>query len=97
MHPYIVPLPHTVSTALLPRPPAREGINIFLAGFVPTENLRFREESLSFKMTDQGLLDEDVKRYARFTYPDMTKKLGSFTLHVSMPLHYWRQASPALL
>jgi hypothetical protein len=27
----------------------REGINIFLAGFVPTENLRFREESLSFK------------------------------------------------
>lgn len=27
----------------------REGINIFLGGFVPTENLRFREESLSFK------------------------------------------------
>ncbi len=29
----------------------REGINIFLGGFVPTENLRFREESLSFKVT----------------------------------------------
>ena len=28
----------------------REGINIFLAGFVPTENLRFRDESLTFKM-----------------------------------------------
>lgn len=28
----------------------REGINIFLAGFVPTENLRFREVSLSFKV-----------------------------------------------
>uniref|UniRef100_A0A804R578 ABC transporter E family member 2 n=1 Tax=Zea mays TaxID=4577 RepID=A0A804R578_MAIZE len=27
----------------------REGINIFLAGFVPTENLRFRDESLTFK------------------------------------------------
>ncbi len=27
-----------------------EGINIFLAGFVPTENLRFREEALSFKV-----------------------------------------------
>ncbi|KRZ51136.1 ATP-binding cassette sub-family E member 1 [Trichinella nativa] len=27
----------------------REGINIFLDGFVPTENLRFRETSLSFK------------------------------------------------
>ena len=28
----------------------RDGINIFLAGFVPTENLRFREEALSFKV-----------------------------------------------
>ncbi len=28
----------------------REGINIFLEGFVPTENLRFREISLSFKV-----------------------------------------------
>ncbi|GLE07479.1 hypothetical protein PINS_up017839 [Pythium insidiosum] len=28
----------------------REGINIFLAGFVPTENLRFREEELTFKV-----------------------------------------------
>ncbi len=34
-----------------PPGPCREGINIFLAGFVPTENLRFREESLSFKVT----------------------------------------------
>jgi len=24
-----------------------------LAGFVPTENLRFREESLTFKVTEQ--------------------------------------------
>lgn len=28
----------------------REGINIFLAGFVPTENLRFREIELNFKV-----------------------------------------------
>ena len=28
----------------------REGINIFLAGFVPTENLRFRDDSISFKI-----------------------------------------------
>jgi ATP-binding cassette subfamily E protein 1 len=28
----------------------REGINVFLAGFVPTENLRFRDEELNFKM-----------------------------------------------
>ncbi|GAU15729.1 hypothetical protein TSUD_235420 [Trifolium subterraneum] len=35
----------------------REGINIFLSGFVPTENLRFREESLTFKA---GLLKPDA-------------------------------------
>ena len=28
----------------------REGINIFLAGFVPTENLRFRETEMTFKV-----------------------------------------------
>jgi ATP-binding cassette subfamily E protein 1 len=30
----------------------REGINIFLAGFVPTENMRFRDYELSFKIAD---------------------------------------------
>jgi ATP-binding cassette subfamily E protein 1 len=28
----------------------RVGINAFLAGFIPTENLRFRDEALSFKV-----------------------------------------------
>ncbi|GAU10987.1 hypothetical protein TSUD_112800 [Trifolium subterraneum] len=35
----------------------REGINIFLSGFVPRENLRFREVSLTFKA---GLLKPDT-------------------------------------
>lgn len=30
----------------------REGINVFLAGFVPTENMRFREFELNFKIVD---------------------------------------------
>lgn len=30
----------------------REGINIFLAGFVPTENMRFREVELTFKVSE---------------------------------------------
>jgi ATP-binding cassette subfamily E protein 1 len=29
----------------------REGINVFLAGFIPTENLRFRDDALSFKVS----------------------------------------------
>ena len=34
----------------------REGINIFLAGFVPTENLRFRDDSFTFRVNDQMLI-----------------------------------------
>lgn len=36
----IVTMPFTV----------REGINVFLGGFIPTENMRFREYSLNFKV-----------------------------------------------
>ena len=32
----------------------REGINIFLAGFIPTENMRFRDEELNFKLADNA-------------------------------------------
>ena len=104
----------------------REGINVFLAGFVPTENLRFREEALSFKVAVDTSESESAvaaasaaaaasssskskkgkekaggegegggegddsaatavvggKRYARFTYPAMTKTQGSFKLTV---------------
>merc|ERR1712048_741738 len=30
----------------------REGINIFLSGFLPTENMRFRDFELNFKVTE---------------------------------------------
>jgi len=59
----------------------REGINIFLAGFIPTENLRFRDVSLNFKVTD-NVDREDVKRHRRFEYPNMTKTLGGFKLEI---------------
>jgi len=59
----------------------REGINIFLDGFVPTENLRFREESLTFKVSESAE-DEEVKRMRRYSYPDMEKTLKSFHMTV---------------
>lgn len=48
----------------------REGINVFLAGYVPTENLRFRNESLTYRVseTPQKSADE-VASYARYSYP----------------------------
>ncbi|KAF8093871.1 hypothetical protein N665_0376s0016 [Sinapis alba] len=69
----VVTLPYSV----------REGINVFLAGFIPTENLRFRDESLTFKVSETPQeSDGEVKSYARYKYPNMSKTLGSFKLEV---------------
>jgi ATP-binding cassette, sub-family E, member 1 len=65
----------------------REGINIFLAGFVPTENLRFRDSSLDFKMTMTAEEYVQSDSTAMYNYPAMTKTMKSpngaqFKLHV---------------
>ena len=57
------------------------GINIFLDGFVPTENLRFREDSLIFKVAESAT-EEEIKRMSRYEYPNMVKTMGSFRLEV---------------
>merc|ERR1711970_9516 len=57
----------------------REGINIFLDGFVPTENLRFREDALVFKVSENAS-EEEVKRMTRYDYPSMKKTLGTFKI-----------------
>lgn len=59
----------------------REGINIFLDGNIPTENLRFREESLTFRIAEAA--DEFMADRSRaFTYPSMEKTLGGFHLEI---------------
>lgn len=50
-------------------------------GFVPTENLRFRDESLIFKVAESAT-EEEVKRMTHYEYPVMTKTLGNFSLKV---------------
>src|ERR1700738_5351674 len=50
----------------------REGINIFLDGNIPTENLRFREESLTFRIAEAGE-EFMVDRARRFSYPKMVR------------------------
>lgn len=56
----------------------REGINIFLAGFVPTENMRFRDEELTFKISDTF---EDLKmdKAGAYKYPQVRLVLLSYT------------------
>jgi ATP-binding cassette subfamily E protein 1 len=67
----------------------RVGINAFLAGFIPTENLRFRDDSLSFKISERAeaggeLGKNDIMR--DYSYPNMTKTqtkgTAKFILHV---------------
>ena len=66
----------------------RVGINAFLSGFVPTENMRFRQDALSFKVSERAEADiggkNDVLR--NYSYPKMTKTQtkgkSRFILHV---------------
>ena len=51
-----------------------EGINVFLAGFIPTENLRFRDEELNFKLSTSTDLYEGPRSHAQ-GYPNMTKTM----------------------
>lgn len=65
----------------------RVGINAFLAGFIPTENLRFRDDSLSFKVSERAEDDSAKKDVMRdYSYPSMTKTMkrgtSQFILHV---------------
>jgi len=59
----------------------RDGINVFLEGFIPTENMRFRDDALSFKVSENAT-EEEVRRVTKANYPDMQKSMGSFHLEV---------------
>jgi len=68
----------------------RIGINAFLAGFIPTENLRFREDALSFKVSERAEAEQEGSKnniMNQYTYPAMTKtqtnKDSKFILHVN--------------
>lgn len=60
----------------------REGINIFLDGMLPTENMRFRDESLTFKMVEK-VDDKPIKKQHSYSYPSMTKCFNNFKIEIS--------------
>lgn len=58
----------------------REGVNIFLDGYIPSENMRFRSESIVIKRdTARDALEVGT---TLFTYPSMKKKYEGFELDV---------------
>jgi ATP-binding cassette subfamily E protein 1 len=65
----------------------REGINIFLGGFIPTENVRFREDEMTFRVqkaveTTEEQKDEEIIKPNEYTYPAMSKTLGQFKVNI---------------
>lgn len=54
------------------------GINIFLDGYVPTENLRFRETSLVFKVAETAN-EEEVKRLRHYQVSSQKQVYFSFS------------------
>jgi ATP-binding cassette subfamily E protein 1 len=44
---------------------SREGINVFLSGYIPTENMRFRKEEINFKSREeiQAIPKEEIAEY----------------------------------
>ena len=73
-------MPSVYGVVTLPSP-VRDGINIFLDGYIPAENMRFREDSLTFKIAESAE-EEVTERTALFRYPSMSKKLGNFELSI---------------
>jgi len=60
--------------------PTREGINIFLDGYLPDDNVRFRDEAISFL---QRSVPSEPSSEVLISYSDMVKHLNGFSLHVS--------------
>jgi len=60
----------------------REGINVFLAGFIPTENMRFRDVELTFRVAETFQADDKKARSRGIPYPNMTKTLKKFELEI---------------
>ncbi len=59
----------------------REGINIFLQGYIPSENLRFRTERITFQVRPPSSVEEQESG-APLEWPQMTKSYEGFRLEV---------------
>jgi len=58
----------------------REGINIFLDGFIPDENVRFRESPIKF--TIWAPTESSIEKETLLKYPRMEKELDGFHLEI---------------
>lgn len=57
------------------------GINVFLEGYSPSENMRFREYGITFKFSNYSE-EEICKKKKQYSYPSTVKNLEGFKLNV---------------
>ena len=60
--------------------PTRGGINDYLIGFLPDENMRFRDEPIRFHVRPPRQID--VESQTKLEWPEISKSVGKFHLHV---------------
>ena len=60
--------------------PTRSGINDYLVGFLPDENMRFRDEPIRFHVRPPRAIDFEAQ--SRVEWPKITKTIGNFQLEV---------------
>jgi len=58
----------------------KEGINIFLDGYLPDENIRFRSESIVFRLTPPTAKEIDIETETLLKYENVKITLGNFSL-----------------
>jgi len=68
----IVSLPYSV----------REGLNIFLSGFIPTENIIFRETVIDFSKFKTNVENSTETQVSLFNYNTLKKIFSNFTLTI---------------
>ncbi len=60
--------------------PTRSGINDYLSGFLPDENMRFRDDPIRFHVRPPREIDFESQ--TRLEWPKITKTIGDFHLQV---------------
>ena len=60
--------------------PTRGGINDYLIGFLPDENMRFRDEPIRFHVRPPRQID--VESQTKLEWPEISKSFGKFRLRV---------------
>jgi len=58
----------------------REGLNVYLDGFIPSENMRFRDEAINFKLRNP--FDRIIENRGVHNYQAMTKTYGNLKINI---------------